>query len=554
MNTISELLFVPMSYGRAKESPRYDDFGIMLLEQDTHWGGKSLTFPVALPFTNSTMDASSIYDILYNQLHFLPSTIFEFGNVYQDQVQPVYIWNTTDHAITVDSLVSENPEGSAFELGLDVLPPLSTREGTLYVYRSGPAQTNATYVLQTSVRTITVVVTCSRVIIFPLLPNWASQNKIGYTFETVVEQNTRLYEQRRALTLKPLRTASFSVTENGGNIQKMRNLMMYGDGKTYLVPLFAEPINVVSATANTLTTDSEIALFWNLVRLCKIIVIYDLEAGEIVGAETEAVDTETGVIRLAKDLSFVPTAGKTVAFPGIIATLGAIKEDSLSDSIGTVSLSFVEFPGIDQPTLTDLPDPPAYFPLLADWGDEPTFGFEPTQQLVMYSGTAAGLYSRGVLPPATVSAGFKALSRSEMVALLDFFCSMRGRTHDFLFRAPHNEFRLLEDILPDDGEATVEDNGFDMIFDASRPQRIWIMGPGGTIYDREIRHAVSGNDGTMSIGFNETLGVTIPAGSFIGKTYFCRFSKDAMEIEYLSDAVCETQMSFYELIHEETEL
>lgn len=545
----TELLFSEPVFCTATVQPTHDDYYCI------EFGGASIgsidrSFPTALPFTPAGFPDWAIYDVIYNQLHFLPSTTFDLGNVYQDQVIPIYIWNTTDSTVTFDPLVSEHPAGSAVEISMAPLPRLSSREGTLYVYKAGPSSTNATYTFVSSMRTIVVQVTASRVIILPVLPDWGHSIDTAYEFETVLEQNLMLYEQRRPLVERPRRKTSFTVQEDGASLQMMRNLCLYGDGRTFLVPIFSEPFFLSGAGGSTLSVLTDIADHWNLTRLCQIVVVYNFKTKKALGLEIASVNAETGTIMLSRDLSEPLQHSDVVVYPAFVGVLTRHKEGSVSSDFGTYSVEFTEFAGEDQPDLADISAPAPIFPFVAEWSNEPEVGFSTLQTVISYPGTAESLYSRGFMPPAELTCGFKFLSREKSAQFLDYFCSKKGRAGSFQIRGPHREFELIETILPDNGNITVRDNGYGSIFDSASHPEIYIIGPDGEIYDRTVTSVSPGEPGVIVLSIDTTLGVTVEPGAFIGKRYTVRFGKDSVEISHSTDSVSTTETDFFELIHE----
>ena len=178
---------------------------------------------------------------------------------------------------------------------------------------------------------------------FYFLPNWKYPVRMKYKFNTIISTTRRKYEQRKALSSKPKRIQSFTVTDNEEHTL-IKNYLIYLKSTDLALPIYEEPclptVDGLLLGLNAVPVN-DISNYFNLQNYTDSVLIIDRR--DIVNAEAHLLDSVDGdTINLV-----IPVAGNflgayTVIFPLFNCFLTSHSFDDVTDTMTKFELEFTE--------------------------------------------------------------------------------------------------------------------------------------------------------------------------------------------------------------------
>lgn len=530
--------------------------------RDAAWAGSALargrTVPheaVPLPLPSGRRMAPSMADLIYGQLHLIPSSL-EFGLLAGVQTREVTLWNATFAPVELLRITGTSPQGTALSgIEAGTLSPTGVAKGLLTILESGPAQQNTTYTFVTDIGEQHMTITASRVLLFPFWPDWSGGIEQDYTFDTVIARSESGSEQRRPLVKRPLRTLRASVWGDGVNGQRLHNLVRQGKDRVFGVPLWQEALEVgdIDATRRVLMVERPFGDCWNLTRLCRLVMLHERRSGLFMSATLSSRNAEAGTLELTVSVPDAFAAGSTRVVPLFTGILTRAEPSSRSAEMETWSLEFRELAG-SQPELGALPHAPGGGPWVwthrADWSDAGSLG--GTSALVRTLRTVRGgvmeLGSSRAVAPITHRQSYL-LRGAELASLLDRVTALRGRWRPVYVRDPRRAFLLTREAFRNESVLYARDNGARNAF--APGQRLWIAPPSGEPFSRALTAVEAGAPGELALRLGSVLDVGVPAASFVGREYLARLDTDNVTIRYHTAGVSRCSLTFCTVPEEE---
>lgn len=189
------------------------------------------------------------------------------------------------------------------------------------------------------------------------------------------------------------------------------------------------------------------------------------------------------------------------------------------------------------------------FTIGADWQTVPTQALEPFRTIIQYPGT--GVKIRKITDNVQIkfTIHFGNMSKADEYALLSFFDLHRGRAKSFWLPIPKNYWTLDMDTLIGYPHYLVLKN--------SDPQwlrgyeRMFLLLKNGDYIGREIYNITTvstpGQPNLMTVVTALDRVVKVMDVELFGKLILCRFDQDEIELQHVSTALSDCDLSFQEL-------
>lgn len=265
-------------YSLADKDPSLEILAVV--GQDVNDGAYSRENAFYSPVTYDGRLIEGGYESIYNRIWIIPSS-FDFRLISYTKSYDVLVWNAKQQALTLDSFGSQGDvTGCAFE----ETPPISfaiNQEVTLglEVLREGNFQINGDVTLTFSEGSICYLSVLGLRLLFPLGRsflsdhNWADGIEVIYSFQSLITQSKKFYEQRAQLFPQMRRRLMISVLQQRPLV---KNYLMYGANSVFAIPMFTEPILLAIGELDgltSLTATNDISYYYNLKNLTDLLVI-----------------------------------------------------------------------------------------------------------------------------------------------------------------------------------------------------------------------------------------------------------------------------------------
>ena len=189
------------------------------------------------------------------------------------------------------------------------------------------------------------------------------------------------------------------------------------------------------------------------------------------------------------------------------------------------------------------------FTTFPNWIENPNNDFVLNQELLSFLGTATDITIAAERIRNSLEYRFLFKDREESYSFLDFFASRFGRLERFWLPEYKQYFQLYNDISQLDSSIDVCDTGFNKIYQGY--ERLFIYTSAGDSISRKITNVVDNGDYetlTLQSAINRDL--TTAQIVFLGRLFLVRFDIDEVEVNYVTDSICEVNLRFMELVKE----
>jgi hypothetical protein len=398
---------------------------------------------------------SNFWDIIKNQVHIFPGLYVDFGLVLSQKEIDYYLWNSySDKTVFVEEPVVVGDYGTTFviDIGGDfTLQPGQGVGATLTVYVEGPVSSGTDFNIvatPSGLDPITYIIEtiATRVIVFPLWPDWSKKVSFNLKFETIISNSLENYEQRRPLLEKPKRSVSFTNLDTTYGL--LTNAINFAQDKSIGIPIIHEVFSVSEIDSDKMgfTIRENTGELWNLKRFCNYVLLFGtvsktLVAKKITSITSNKIYIENPILETFNDLSSV------VGFPMMIGLFKSVKPTVINGNLISWDLVFDEMIGENQPVLSGVPNLPSQLTNKFNWSEKISFDQSLYRDIGEFSGTAQMIYTKRPLTKnsnKSYTGNFSFKTRSELFSFLDFICGAKGRFKKFEFLVPFNEFQLVQ--------------------------------------------------------------------------------------------------------------
>ena len=268
-----------------------------------------------------------------------------FGLVSEELTAEVNVWNA-HFTKTVDITALDDPLDAGLQIETPTLPTtLNTNQDISYtvtISMAGPAEQDTTYEWTVDGILFDTLVTGTRLILFEFDVDWSRPERIIYEYFTTIYRAPTSHEQRRSLISDVTRNSSLKLTLGGLDAARYVNLLRYGRGRYFLVPIFSEYFNTSGTLTGATTINSAIDLtyLWNLQNYCDNIILVDYGNRLIEAKEIETISGNSVVVTKAIANSFDPDT--TCIFPAFICMVSNFAYKNLNSKFIESDISFNE--------------------------------------------------------------------------------------------------------------------------------------------------------------------------------------------------------------------
>jgi len=281
---------------------------------------------------------------IYERLWFKP-IIINAGFIVDDIVYNISIWNAyqaTDKEIT--AIVPINATGTTLETGAipETLTPTEETIHFLTVLQSGPVDQATIYLYLVSGQGFLILVSGTRVQPFPFDIQWATDVKLTYKMETVIDTTKRLIEQRRPMLPRFYRDESFDFFAQETEAQKLTNVLSFAHNKVIGVPVYAEGMTTTTDIQGAATLDiiEDIGDYFNLQSLTENIILLDYASGIATIKVLSSIGG--GSLTFTSEITEAFDKATTLIFPVMLAYIDSVAPKHKTPTLTEVSLNFKE--------------------------------------------------------------------------------------------------------------------------------------------------------------------------------------------------------------------
>lgn len=483
---------------------------------------------------------------LYGRIHIIPTSV-ALGNVLQETIFFVEVWNAFFTGQTLDSIVGTNATGiqvsSPNPPGAPpaAFPALSSFIYSVTVSEDGPAAIDAEFTFDFTVEAPVLSITGTRIVAFTFQAERPIEEALE--FKTDVMESYNGSEQRVRVRNLARQLFEMNFVESRDQARStMINTVMGHQGKFYAIPLWHFSRNLLQDAAindTTIFVDTTFADFRSTTAEQEYLVILYRDFNDFEIAQVALGGVSSGQIDLERELQQNHNALETAVIPLQIMLAQDPVEWSLSPN-GVIRANMkliaeeVTDLSITDGELTIYRGLPVFtgFNFVDETLDE---GVQAKYELF---DTGSGIFDaieRRDVPEYRSQKGFETQTAEDSWDLRRLLYAMRGQQRTFWMPTWRNDFQVVDVINDTDVSMTVADAGHRRFIGTQEPlSSIMILLPDGTQYFREITGMTAGGPGEEVIAFTPSLGVTLnPEDIYmVSYMYRARFGSDRIGIRH----------------------
>ena len=241
-----------------------------------------ISFLPASSIVSHAVQASFLSDY-YNRIHVLPG-VLNVGNLLSSQSRDVEVWNAYFSGRLLSSISSSGADGvtvSQPESAPTTFGPLESRIYSFSISLNGPPSISSTYTLSFPSESPEIVITGSRVVIWPFMPQTRHTEGLEWKTDIIGTFNR---EQRLALRAAPRQSFVYEFILDEQQFSRAKAISTGWASRVYGAPVWSELTNVgpISAGASEIFLSTDYADY----RAGGLLLIWqsdtELEAVEIV--------------------------------------------------------------------------------------------------------------------------------------------------------------------------------------------------------------------------------------------------------------------------------
>jgi len=487
----------------------------------------------------------SYFEDFYFRVHVRPSAI-ALGSLASAQTRAVEVWSAYLEPNQLYSITATGAD--SIELSGPAAPPTTfganeARQYNLSVTPNGPPTVAARFVFNFALGSGALSVTASRIVGWPIAPDWARPVVERLEWATDVLEAHGGHEQRVRLRQHPRRGIEYKLLIGGDRDRvRLEHLLLSWQARVYGVPVWTEAYlspSAIAAGSTSIavpTTDTSYAAN----GLVGLVRGPDMELAEIASVATGSITLKTATTR---------------AWPAgtrIVPVLPARVQDELRIAHPAPQIvdATVRFSFEDEAALTA--ETPAvtyrgYAVLLAanNWADGVDVDY--TRKLRMLDSVTGRRFADDLSGVAAVRRTRRRLmrSRTEVAQYKRWLAARAGRLSAFWLPSGQDDLLIVSPIASGDAAITVENRGYAASLPAAIGRRdIIITTTTGQRYMRRITGATENDAATETLAIDSALGVTLTPQQVqqVSFMVLARLAGDAVEIAWHTDEIAESQI------------
>jgi hypothetical protein len=512
-------------------------------------GARTSNLPIDQPEgARSGCLGRGLSDDWYGRVHVVPHEL-DLGNLLQVEVRSVEVWNGHFSDQLFSELQEQSTEG--IEITEPVSPPYTFGPLISQIYDVtvdvlGPAVIDAEYTWVFPAETPGVHITGSRVVLWPLPPNWREPVLERLEWLTDVLEAADGSEQRIALRGVPRRSLEHRLTLAGADRRRAESWLYDWQARLFALPIWTHPAQLdagASADDTVLSLDTSergfaaerLAILWASPTQTEVTVIEQVSAGSL-----------TLVTGLIDDWP----AGTRV-YPGHFARLDARQAlDRLGGEVVEQTLRWrlddpVAWPAVDstgtyrsEPLLERAPSP--------NWREPPEHEhLRELRELDALTGARAVDDRTGV--PIVIERWLWTEGGQSAIADLRAWLHARaGRLNGFWAATDLADLVLIASVGAAEITMDVEHLGYTRFLRQQAGRRdIRIRLRDGTVFLRRITDSAEVDADTERLTLDSALGQSVAPAEILQISWLSwwRLEADAVELAWLTDQLLETRLA-----------
>lgn len=502
---------------------------------------------------------SSYVDIFYNRIWIIPPSI-DLTGAPTNYATTVKVWNSYFTQKTMTAVTPTNLTGITFAPSVPkTFNALEIASYNFSLTNAVPASVDGYYTFTFSdAEDPTLDVNGILSVTYPYFHNWTNSLIESISFFTNIIESKNGKEQRRRLRKYPRRQLQYNIllanSDDYNNNALMRalyhNQMMFGSGKTWLVPIAQDARNLGATVASGTTTINVDTVYHDYAVDGYVFIGTSYDNYEVGRIQSMTTSTITLVAATTKTWN----SGATIA-PMRQCVLGQ------ENNNGTSILYEVESQNVlwdvlaqDNVTSRYITYAPTYmykgYPVYTpknNFVEEPTIEFFNPQRRL---DSATGLFrldSRYQSTKERVSLRVLCSNRSEIATLIGFFISRAGKLNPCWIPTYSEDFQLTQGGVASTTNLIVKSIGYNLyIKQLAYRQDIVFIKNDGTMLFRRITGSSDNGNGTETISIDQQVGFDFQPSDFQAICFlrFCRLDSDSMELEYITSDIATTNLLF----------
>lgn len=523
---------------------------------------KSGALTISLPTDPSTYaDApagkvASYFDDFYNRIYITPPSI-DFGAITADTQASVNIWNAYLGETVVLTSVNYNLDADIGVTGATPpaqFLPLATRTYNITASTQGPAALDEIVSWFFDVPwAYGLHVTGNRSKAWVFEPNWGGDNyTISYEFKTEILTSRAGKDQRIAQRTSPRKSVSYQTQLKGDTFRQYKDLMWAWQNKSFTMP----ELTRFATSSATMTSGSssmvlEVMPLWIVPGAAVLL-------GYLGYFENRVVDTVVGTtVTFRTNGTAVWPAGSRVypALSGFVAQ--DMSAPRLTNSVAVLSLVFNVTP-LSELWITPPAAPATFngreaFLKKPNWAEEVAIASGHPVDELDYGRGPVFRYTAIPFGYNTKRATYLNRTRAEAEDIYWFFCRMKGQQGEFYM--PTWEYDFVPKVAAPAGSAAIRVAGTtfaDTYADSTVHKAMFVLMNDGTLLMRKVVNItkvsdVGGNDSVITVDSVWPSSISDQTIVMCGWMPLWRLASDILQMEWLTNAVAQTQITMLTL-------
>lgn len=500
------------------------------------------------PISSTATWWKSYADVFYNHIWLLPSSVDLTGApaLYSTNI---VVWNSyfvskTLSTVTPTGLSGVNLAGTVPE----TIPALGTRTFTLSLSAGAPASISGYYTFTFSdAEDPVLTVAGTLALVFPFRHDWSSEWLETYGLKTGIIESHNGYEQRYKLSANPRRTLQMNVLLAEGDTQarnaQMRalfhNMMAYGRGKSWLVPVWSDAQNLgydLPSGSSTITMSTD---YLDIKNDGYLIIYNAFDDYEVVTVDSFTSNSVT----LA-----APTSKTWLGGCALVPALQAIiPDETISGEVITYDVERHNLTWAirkaENETINKIAayTPTAFYNGYPVFFDEHNFTEDPSvdiyspNRLLDYEVGEVLLDPRYQFTKVRTTYTYLLRDRAAISNFLGFFRYLNGKHSPFWIPTYAKDIQVVNSGVGASSSIDITYIGYaSFIKDDPRRRDLILIKPDGSYITRRIEASTDNGNGTETLSLDQPIGFDWTPASFRSGHFLrlVRLDQDSLEVSY----------------------
>lgn len=487
----------------------------------------------------------------YNQIHFIPRFV-DFGPIASEVTVPVVIWNAHLSDVTLNTITEAGlPDVSIAGASLPRLfKPLKLRTYNVTAAATGTPQVAGTYTFAFDITSFVLVVDGLRAKLGFFQPNWRDSYRVTYEYRSEIFTSRSGKEQRRALRTTPRKTIEFTTTLKFNTLRKFNQDLAVWQNRLFIIPEVPRQVAFADVLGlNVLSTTLEYMPDW-VVPDAVVILSYK-----------DRLDTRKIAAVDGLDVTFV-TAGEawpagTLMHPALNGFLASeVTATNVTNAVAEVAITFNVKAGseavIDPPAAPTTFNGREVFLLPSNWTTPQQVTYRTVLEQVDYQRGLTEEFRPVPFNTLVVQSAFTGRNFDSVNAIVDFFKRLKGQRGEFYRPTEQADLDFVQAVSGSHNLRVAGLDAFENYDESTVYSSLCILLVDGTRLFRSVS-AIStvndelGEDSVLALATTFPATLTAAQVSRISWMPVCRLASDQLVIEWVTNAVGQTQLTIQTL-------